>query len=136
MRPQPRPRADKPVPRSFPCTTSSAFTPVRSSTPAAIRPWRWRGSCARASRGGRRGGSGAKTRGVPRLKGVDGGKRGDSRVGLRELMIRPWGCGSFEDGFRSCVEIYHTLKKVLHERHLSTAVGDEGGFAPDLKSAE
>ena len=51
-------------------------------------------------------------------------------------MIQPWGFDNFDDALRCGVEIYHTLKKVLHERHLSTAVGDEGGFAPDLKSPE
>jgi enolase len=51
-------------------------------------------------------------------------------------MIQPWGFDNFGDALRAGVEIYHALKRVLHDRHLSTAVGDEGGFAPDLKSAE
>jgi enolase len=67
---------------------------------------------------------------------LNGGKHADNNVDFQEFMIQPWGFDNFEDGLRSCVEIYHTLKKVLHERHLSTAVGDEGGFAPDLKNAE
>jgi enolase len=82
------------------------------------------------------GGTGAKTLPVPMFNVLNGGKHADNNVDFQEFMIQPWGFDNFEDGLRSCVEIYHTLKKVLHERHLSTAVGDEGGFAPDLKSAE
>jgi enolase len=82
------------------------------------------------------GGTGAKTIPVPMCNVLNGGKHADNNVDFQEFMIQPWGFDNFEDGLRSCVEIYHTLKKVLHERHLSTAVGDEGGFAPDLKSAE
>ena len=82
------------------------------------------------------GGSGAKTLPVPMFNVLNGGKHADNNVDFQEFMIQPWGFENFADGLRSCVEIYHTLKKVLHERHLSTAVGDEGGFAPDLKSAE
>ncbi|HMN40013.1 MAG TPA: phosphopyruvate hydratase [Phycisphaerales bacterium] len=82
------------------------------------------------------GGTGAKTLPVPMFNVLNGGKHADNNVDFQEFMIQPWGFDNFDDGLRSCVEIYHTLKKVLHERHLSTAVGDEGGFAPDLKSAE
>ncbi len=82
------------------------------------------------------GGSAAKTLPVPMFNVLNGGKHADNNVDFQEFMIQPWGFDNFDDGLRSCVEIYHTLKKVLHERHLSTAVGDEGGFAPDLKSAE
>lgn len=82
------------------------------------------------------GGAGAKTLPVPMFNVLNGGKHADNNVDFQEFMIQPWGFDNFDDGLRSCVEIYHTLKKVLHERHLSTAVGDEGGFAPDLKTAE
>jgi enolase len=82
------------------------------------------------------GGSAARTLPVPMFNVLNGGKHADNNVDFQEFMIQPWGFARFEDGLRSCVEIYHTLRKVLHERHLSTAVGDEGGFAPDLKSAE
>ena len=82
------------------------------------------------------GGSAAKILPVPMFNVLNGGKHADNNVDFQEFMIQPWGFDNFADGLRSCVEIYHTLKKVLHERHLSTAVGDEGGFAPDLKSAE
>ncbi len=82
------------------------------------------------------GGSAAKILPVPMFNVLNGGKHADNNVDFQEFMIQPWGFDNFFDGLRSCVEIYHTLKKVLHERHLSTAVGDEGGFAPDLKSAE
>jgi enolase len=82
------------------------------------------------------GGSAAKTLPVPMFNVLNGGKHADNNVDFQEFMIQPWGFDNFHDGLRACVEIYHTLKKVLHERHLSTAVGDEGGFAPDLKDAE
>jgi enolase len=82
------------------------------------------------------GGSAAKILPVPMFNVLNGGKHADNNVDFQEFMIQPWGFDNFDDALRSCVEIYHTLKKVLHERHLSTAVGDEGGFAPDLKSAE
>ncbi|MBY0311697.1 MAG: phosphopyruvate hydratase [Phycisphaerales bacterium] len=82
------------------------------------------------------GGSAAKVLPVPMFNVLNGGKHADNNVDFQEFMIQPWGFDNFDDALRSCVEIYHTLKKVLHERHLSTAVGDEGGFAPDLKNAE
>ena len=82
------------------------------------------------------GGAAAKTLPVPMFNVLNGGKHADNNVDFQEFMIQPWGFDDFFEGLRSCVEIYHTLKKVLHERHLSTAVGDEGGFAPDLKNAE
>ena len=82
------------------------------------------------------GGAGAKTLPVPMLNILNGGKHADNTVDFQEFMIQPWGFDTFEEGLRAGVEIYHTLKKVLHSRKLSTAVGDEGGFAPDLKSNE
>ena len=82
------------------------------------------------------GGPAARTLPVPMLNILNGGKHADSNVDFQEFMIQPWGFDSYAEGLRAGVEVYHALKKVLHERHLSTAVGDEGGFAPDLKDAE
>jgi enolase len=82
------------------------------------------------------GGSGAKTLPVPMFNVLNGGKHADNTVDFQEFMVQPWGFDTFGDALRAGVEIYHTLKKVLHERHLSTAVGDEGGFAPNLKNNE
>jgi enolase len=82
------------------------------------------------------GGSSAKTLPVPMLNVLNGGKHADSNVDFQEFMIQPWGFDNFADAMRAGVEIYHSLKKVLHNRGLSTAVGDEGGFAPNLKNNE
>ncbi|MGA2496174.1 MAG: phosphopyruvate hydratase [Tepidisphaeraceae bacterium] len=82
------------------------------------------------------GGTGAKTLPVPMMNILNGGKHADNNVDFQEFMIQPWGFDKFEDGFRACVEIYHSLKKVLHDNKMSTAVGDEGGFAPNLKDNE
>lgn len=82
------------------------------------------------------GGPGAKTLPVPMMNILNGGKHADNNVDFQEFMIQPWGFDSFTDGVRACVEIYHALKKVLHKQGLSTAVGDEGGFAPNLKDNE
>ncbi len=82
------------------------------------------------------GGSGAKILPVPMLNILNGGKHADNTVDFQEFMIQPWGFDTFAEALRAGVEIYHTLKKVLKDRGLSTAVGDEGGFAPDLKDNE
>jgi enolase len=82
------------------------------------------------------GGSGAKVLPVPMFNILNGGKHADNNVDFQEFMIQPWGFDSFDEGLRAGVEIYHALKKVLHDKRLSTAVGDEGGFAPDLKTNE
>ena len=82
------------------------------------------------------GGSGAKTLPVPMLNILNGGKHADNTVDFQEFMVQPWGFSNFHDAMRAGVEIYHTLKKVLHDDHMSTSVGDEGGFAPNLKSNE
>ena len=82
------------------------------------------------------GGSGAKTLPVPMLNILNGGKHADNTVDFQEFMIQPWGFDDFGEALRAGVEIYHALRKVLAERGLSTSVGDEGGFAPDLKSNE
>jgi enolase len=82
------------------------------------------------------GGSGARTLPVPMLNVINGGKHADNNLDFQEFMIQPWGFGDFRAALRAGVEIYHHLRKLLHEQGLSTAVGDEGGFAPDLKTAE
>lgn len=73
---------------------------------------------------------------VPMMNILNGGAHADNNVDLQEFMIMPVGAPSFAEGLRWCAEIYHTLKKVLHDRGLSTSVGDEGGFAPNLESNE
>ncbi|HEV8292417.1 MAG TPA: phosphopyruvate hydratase, partial [Tepidisphaeraceae bacterium] len=82
------------------------------------------------------GGAGARTLPVPMMNILNGGKHADNNVDFQEFMIQPWGFEKFADGMRAGVEIYHSLKKVLHKNKMSTAVGDEGGFAPDLKDNE
>lgn len=73
---------------------------------------------------------------VPMMNIINGGAHADNNVDIQESMIMPVGASSFSEGLRMCAEIYHTLKSVLKEKDLSTAVGDEGGFAPDLPSNE
>ncbi|MEX0745975.1 MAG: phosphopyruvate hydratase [Phycisphaeraceae bacterium] len=82
------------------------------------------------------GGTSAKVLPVPMMNILNGGKHADNNVDFQEFMIQPWGFDNFPDALRAGVEIYHTLKKVLAKRGLSTAVGDEGGFAPDLADNE
>src|SRR3954452_4693334 len=82
------------------------------------------------------GGPGAKTLPVPMMNILNGGKHADNNVDFQEFMIQPWGFDTFSEAMRAGVEIYHSLKKVLHKNKMSTAVGDEGGFAPDLKTNE
>jgi len=82
------------------------------------------------------GGSAAKVLPVPMLNILNGGKHADNTVDFQEFMIQPWGFDTFADAMRCGVEVYHTLKSVLKKAGLSTAVGDEGGFAPDLKDNE
>jgi len=73
---------------------------------------------------------------VPMMNILNGGKHADNTVDLQEFMIMPTGASCFSEGLRMCTEIYHTLKELLKQGGYSTAVGDEGGFAPDLKNAE
>jgi enolase len=82
------------------------------------------------------GGPSARTLPVPMFNILNGGKHADNNVDFQEFMVQPWGFDSFAEGLRAGVEIYHALRAVLHDKHLNTAVGDEGGFAPDLKSNE
>ena len=82
------------------------------------------------------GGTSAKVLPVPMMNILNGGKHADNNVDFQEFMIQPWGFETFGEALRAGVEIYHSLKKVLHKAGLSTAVGDEGGFAPNLKDNE
>ncbi len=82
------------------------------------------------------GGTNACTLPVPMMNILNGGKHADSNVDLQEFMIVPYGAPCFSEALRMGAEIFHTLKKVLKEKGYSTAVGDEGGFAPDLGSNE
>lgn len=82
------------------------------------------------------GGVGARTLPVPMMNILNGGQHADNNVDIQEFMISPIGAASFKEGLRMCSEIYHNLKNVLKEKNLSTGVGDEGGFAPNLASNE
>jgi enolase len=82
------------------------------------------------------GGTSANILPCPMMNILNGGKHADNTVDFQEFMIQPIGFERFEESLRAGVEIYHHLRSVLHDRGLSTAVGDEGGFAPDLKSNE
>jgi len=73
---------------------------------------------------------------VPMMNILNGGKHADNNVDFQEFMIQPWGATSFSDALRMGAECFHALKKVLHHRGYSTSVGDEGGFAPNLKTNE
>jgi enolase 1/2/3 len=84
----------------------------------------------------RLGGPGTKTLPVPMMNIINGGAHADNSVDIQEFMILPVGAPSLSEALRYGAEIFHTLKKVLHERKLATSVGDEGGFAPDLPSNE
>ena len=82
------------------------------------------------------GGTNAYVMSVPMMNIINGGSHSDAPIAFQEFMIRPVGATSFREGLRMGAEVFHALKRVLHERGLSTAVGDEGGFAPALKGTE
>jgi enolase 1/2/3 len=82
------------------------------------------------------GGANAHVLPVPMMNVVNGGVHADNSIDFQEFMIMPVGAASFSEALRWGTETYHVLKRVLHDRKLSTAVGDEGGFAPDLPSNE
>ena len=73
---------------------------------------------------------------VPMMNIINGGSHSDAPIAFQEFMIRPVGAPTFKEGLRMGAEVFHALKKVLHDRNLSTAVGDEGGFAPALDGTE
>jgi enolase len=82
------------------------------------------------------GGPNAKVLPVPMMNIINGGAHSDAPIDFQEFMIMPVGAPTFREGLRYGAEVFHSLKKVLHDRGLSTAVGDEGGFAPVLKDAD
>ena len=82
------------------------------------------------------GGMNAKELPVPMMNILNGGAHADNNVDIQEFMIMPVGADDFSEALRMCAEVYHTLKKVLHDKGLASGVGDEGGFAPNLGSNE
>jgi enolase 1/2/3 len=82
------------------------------------------------------GGEDARTLPVPMMNVINGGAHAQNSIDLQEFMVVPAGARSFAEALRIGAEVYHALRAVLHERRLATAVGDEGGFAPDLASSE
>jgi enolase len=82
------------------------------------------------------GGAAAHVLPVPLMNVLNGGAHADNKVDFQEFMIVPVGADSFSEALRTGAEVFHSLKRILHERGLATAVGDEGGFAPDLDSNE
>ncbi|HMJ33320.1 MAG TPA: phosphopyruvate hydratase [Baekduia sp.] len=82
------------------------------------------------------GGEGAHVLPVPMMNVLNGGAHADNSVDFQEFMVVPAGASSFRDGLRMGAEVFHALKKTLHDRKLGTTVGDEGGFAPNLESNE
>ncbi len=80
------------------------------------------------------GGSAAVTLPAPMMNILNGGKHADGTVDFQEFMVQPWGAESFSDGLRMGAEVFHHLKKVLKDKGYSTSVGDEGGYAPSLKT--
>src|SRR6266700_595690 len=82
------------------------------------------------------GGADAKVLPVPMMNILNGGAHSDAPIDFQEFMIMPKGAPTFPEALRYGAEVFHSLKEVLKDRHLSTAIGDEGGFAPNLKSAE
>ncbi len=82
------------------------------------------------------GGFNAKQLPVPMMNILNGGEHADNTVDFQEFMIMPVGAPSFKEALRMCAEVYHTLKSVLHKKGLATAIGDEGGFAPNIASPQ
>ncbi|WP_269531912.1 phosphopyruvate hydratase [Chitinimonas sp. BJYL2] len=82
------------------------------------------------------GGSGPMALPVPMMNVINGGEHANNSLDFQELMIVPVGAPTFREAMRYGAEVFHNLKKILHDKHLPTQVGDEGGFAPDVKNAE
>lgn len=82
------------------------------------------------------GGTNSVTLPIPMMNIINGGSHSDATIAFQEFMIRPVGAPSFKEALRMGAEVFHTLKKIFHDRGLSTAVGDEGGFAPALNGTE
>src|SRR5699024_2337007 len=82
------------------------------------------------------GGTNAKKMPVPMMNIMNGGRHADNTIDIQEFMIMPAGACCFREGLRMCAEVYQALKAILKEAGHLTAVGDEGGFAPNLRNAE
>ncbi|MFK5956923.1 MAG: phosphopyruvate hydratase [Planctomycetota bacterium] len=82
------------------------------------------------------GGAGANRLPVPMMNVLNGGEHADNNVDFQEFMVQPWGAETFSEGLEWCVATYHSLKALLQSKGLSTGIGDEGGFAPNLRSNE
>src|SRR5207237_5518216 len=82
------------------------------------------------------GGTSARLLPVPMMNILNGGKHADNNIDFQEFMVAPIGAPNFREALRMGAEIFHNLKKVLHDRGLSTAVGDEGGFAPNIQGTD
>jgi len=82
------------------------------------------------------GGAQANRLPVPMMNVINGGAHADNNLDIQEFMVQPWGAPDFAEGLRWCSETYHSLRALLRERGLATNIGDEGGFAPDLRNAE
>jgi enolase len=82
------------------------------------------------------GGANARVLPTPMMNIINGGKHADNGLDIQEFMILPWGFSTYAEGLRAGVEVFHTLKKHLSDKKLTTAVGDEGGFAPRLENNE
>src|SRR5207237_7119905 len=82
------------------------------------------------------GGTNGKVLPVPLMNVINGGAHADNTIDFQEFMIAPVGAPNFREALCMGAEVFHNLKKVLHDKGLSTSVGDEGGFAPNLKSPE
>ncbi len=82
------------------------------------------------------GGTSARTLPVPMMNILNGGEHADNNVDIQEFMVMPTGASCWAEALRMCAEVYHNLKKVLKSKGLATAIGDEGGFAPDLANSE
>ena len=82
------------------------------------------------------GGTNVKKLPVPMMNIMNGGRHADNTIDIQEFMIMPVGAGNFKNGLQMCAEVYHELKQLLKQLEYSTAVGDEGGFAPDLHNAD
>ena len=113
----------------------AVWAPTRSSASASPSPRR-RPTSSRSRCTATSAGPNAHVLPVPMMNVVNGGVHADNTIDLQEFMVMPVGAPSFAEALRWGTETYHALKQVLHERGLSTAVGDEGGFAPNLATNE
>ncbi len=108
---------------------------MRSWALAGLREGRFRGNGPLRSTANL-GGVNARYLPVPMMNILNGGKHADNTVDIQEFMVRPTGASCWAEALRLCAEVYHNLAKVLKSKGLSTAIGDEGGFAPNLTTSE